>query len=260
MTTCPAEFITLAHRLADAARPIALKYFRCDNGVEIKDDATPVTIADRDIEQLWRDMIMQAFPTHGIWGEEFGRHQPDADYQWILDPIDGTHTFALGRTLFGCLIALHHKTDGFILGLCDQPVTQERWFGATDYPTTYNNQPLPQRVLNADTPLRASITNPMRLQPPLQNCHAELVKQKSIVIYGGNCLNFAAIADGSLDVSFENKQSIYDIAPFVPMYAGVGAVVTQADGHPIDFDMGDSILACATPQLHARLVKIAQSV
>lgn len=257
MQTCPAEFITLAQQLADLARPIALQYFRQPNGLEIKADATPVTLADRTIEKAWRDHVMQAYPDHGIWGEEFGRHQPDADYQWIFDPIDGTKPFTLGRPAFGCLIALHHRTDGFLLGVCDQPFTQERWIGAAGQPTTYNGIALPQRMTpTAGTPLRAGFTNPRRFREGLQNVHDHLVASKAVVGYGGDCLNFAAIASGWIDVSAENQQSLYDVAPFVAILRGVGAVITQSNGRPLAVDMEDGVLAAATPELHAQFLEI----
>ncbi len=259
MTICPAEFLTLANQLADAARPIVACYFRRDNGVEMKADATPVTLADRAIETLWRDMVMAQYPNHGIWGEEFGRHLPDADYQWIFDPIDGTKAFTLGRPSFGCLIALHHRTQGFLLGICDQPVTSERWTGALGLPTTYNDSVLPQRTTPAsDKPLRAGFTNPLRFTEVLQRVHDHLVTERAVIGYGGDCLNFAYIASGLIDISAENKQSIYDIACFVAILRGVGACITQADGRPIDLAMGDGVLMTATPNLQERFLKIAQ--
>jgi inositol-phosphate phosphatase/L-galactose 1-phosphate phosphatase/histidinol-phosphatase len=257
---CPEAFIALGHRLADAARPLAEHYFRQTHGLVLKSDTTPVTLADNEIEQAWRQIIMQERPDDGIWGEEFGRYQPDADYQWILDPIDGTKAFTLGRTSFGCLIALHHKTQGFILGICDQPVTKERWVGACGMPTTYNGVTLSQRRMPpADAPLRVAITNPVRFSEALQQCHDALCQRKTVIAYGGDCLNFVGIACGHIDSSFENGQSIYDVAPFVPILKGVGACITQQDGKPISLDMGDGVLAAATPELHRIMLALAQA-
>ncbi|HEY1096959.1 MAG TPA: inositol monophosphatase family protein, partial [Alphaproteobacteria bacterium] len=247
MRQCPADLISLAHELADAARPIARTYFRQNLGLEIKSDATPVTLADRTIEQEWRRIIMEKRPQDGILGEEFGVHQPDAEYQWIFDPIDGTKAFTLGRTSFGCLIALYHVQHGFILGLCDQPITDERWVGALGYPTTYNDNELPQRSLDVRGSLRVGITNPLRFKPALQQCFDALLTQKHVIGYGGDCLNFAGIASGLIDLSFANHQSVYDVAAFVPMLRGVGAVITQSDGKPLSMDMEDGVLASATP-------------
>jgi fructose-1,6-bisphosphatase/inositol monophosphatase family enzyme len=197
----------------------------------------------------------------GDEGEEFGRHKEGADFQWILDPIDGTKPFTLGRPSFGCLIALHHWDQGFVLGICDQPVTNERWVGAFGHLTTYNGQTLPQREeIAVDRPLRAGFTNPLRFKKPLQQCHDLLVTQRAVVAYGGDCLNFAGIANGWLDITGENNQSLYDVAPFVTILRGVGAVITQTDGSPISLTMGDGVLAAATPELHQKFLQIATSV
>lgn len=258
MQQCPPEFIALAHELADAVHPIVDQYFRQDNGVEIKADATPVTLADREIEQLWRDIIMTKRPDDGIWGEEFGRYKTDAEYQWIFDPIDGTKAFTLGRPTFGCLIALYHVTHGFILGLCYQPITKDRWVGALGYPTTFNGTVLPRRQEpKPGVPLRAAFTNPLRFKESLQRTHDCLVREKAVIGYSGDCINFATVANGWIDITAENQQSLYDIAPFVAILRGVGAVITQADGKPIDLDMGDSVLVAGTAQLHQRFLKIA---
>jgi inositol-phosphate phosphatase/L-galactose 1-phosphate phosphatase/histidinol-phosphatase len=255
--SCPAEFIDLAQHLADAARPIALHYFRNENTVEIKSDLTPVTLADRAIEQAWRTIVMERYPDHGIWGEEFGRHQPDASYQWVFDPIDGTKAFTLGRPMFGCLIALYHVEHGFLLGVCDQPVTGDRWVGALGGPTTLNGNVLPQRTMPVDgVPLRAGFTNPTRFDARLQAIHDQLVAARAVIGYGGDCLNFGYIASGFIDISAENKQSFYDVAAFVAILRGVGAVITQGDGTPITPEMGDSVLMTATPELHARFLGI----
>jgi inositol-phosphate phosphatase/L-galactose 1-phosphate phosphatase/histidinol-phosphatase len=258
--TCPEALIALGHKLADAARPLAEHYFRQTHGLTLKSDTTPVTLADNEIEQAWRKIIMRERPDDGIWGEEFGRHQSDADYQWILDPIDGTKAFTLGRASFGCLIALHHKTHGFVLGICDQPICKERWVGAAGHATSYNGKPLPLRKMPpADAPLRVGITNPLRFNESLRQCHEALIQQKIVIAYGGDCMNFAGIASGLVDVSFESSQSVYDVAPFVPILKGVGAMITQHDGKPLSLEMGDSILAAATPELHRIFLALAQA-
>ena len=80
--------------------------FRSDFAVETKSDDSPVTIADKKAEEIMREMIMKEYPTHGIIGEEFGNHNESAEYQWVLDPIDGTKSFVSGTFLFGTLIGL----------------------------------------------------------------------------------------------------------------------------------------------------------
>src|SRR5690554_1457927 len=93
------EFAAFAKRLADASAEIIRRWFRAGYEVELKADQSPVTIADRGAEECMRAMIMREFPHHGIMGEEYGHHNPDAEYQWVLDPIDGTKAFVSGSYL-----------------------------------------------------------------------------------------------------------------------------------------------------------------
>ena len=98
--------IELALALADAAGAIIRGYFRQRVEVIDKPDASPVTIADRDSEAAMRRLIAEGFPAHGIFGEEYGADRADAEFVWVLDPIDGTKSFISGVPLFGTLIAL----------------------------------------------------------------------------------------------------------------------------------------------------------
>ncbi|MGE3624146.1 MAG: inositol monophosphatase family protein, partial [Bdellovibrionales bacterium] len=122
------QFAAFFDQMADAARDVALAYFRKNLVVDEKDDRTPVTEADRGIEQKLRDVIRKTFPSHGIIGEEFGTENPEAEFVWVIDPIDGTKAFATGRPTFGTIIGLSHNGRP-VAGLIDQAYTRERWFG-----------------------------------------------------------------------------------------------------------------------------------
>ena len=115
----------LAEKSGDFIRP----YFgRADLVVETKSDATPVTLADRGAEELMRKLIKAKFPTHGIIGEELGSERPDAEFVWILDPIDGTKSFITGVPLWGTLIALLHRGQP-VLGVIHQPILKQLMTG-----------------------------------------------------------------------------------------------------------------------------------
>lgn len=122
-----APYLAFAEALADAARPLALSYFRTPLDVISKIDDSPVTIADRAIEKHLREMIEARFPDHGIYGEEFGVKKGDA-FTWVLDPIDGTKSFITGFPLFGTLISLAYQSKPYC-GVVDIPATGERWLG-----------------------------------------------------------------------------------------------------------------------------------
>ena len=138
------EFVDLANRLADASRPILRSYYRRKLDVDIKSDASPVTQADREAEAAIRKLINATFPYHGIFGEEFGKERADAEYVWVLDPLDGTRAFVTGRPTFGTLIALT-RNGAPLLGLIDMPVLGDRWVGAVGRPTTLNSEPVQAR-------------------------------------------------------------------------------------------------------------------
>ena len=166
-----AQLIAFAHTLADAAGDVIRPYFERELAVENKADNTPVTKADREAEAAMRTLINQHYPTHEIYGEEFGitlaggnkastpieasvrsaRREPRSvgvseakgspspsrkNYTWVLDPIDGTRAFIAGRKEWGTLIALCE--DGVpILGMLDQPATSERWLGVAGQATQF---------------------------------------------------------------------------------------------------------------------------
>ena len=119
------EFIRV---LAAESGSIIRRYFRTGYTVDSKTDETPVTIADRQAEERMRELIQQRYPSHGILGEEYGHHQPDAPFQWVLDPIDGTKNFISHGYLFGTLIALMHEQKA-LLGAIHQPILEDLLIG-----------------------------------------------------------------------------------------------------------------------------------
>lgn len=143
------QFVEVASMLADTARSVVRPWFRRGVDVDSKKDASPVTVADRTAERVMRAILAERLPDHGVFGEEFGQNNAGADYQWLLDPVDGTRAFVTGRPLFGTLIALFYKGEP-ILGILDQPVLAERWVGVkgrkTVFASTLGGRPAPGRA------------------------------------------------------------------------------------------------------------------
>jgi inositol-phosphate phosphatase / L-galactose 1-phosphate phosphatase / histidinol-phosphatase len=261
MTVSP-DTIALAHELADIARPIALKYFRTEGlKIEHKDAEQPVTIADREIETVMREMIGKKFPDHGIVGEEYGRTNPDAEWQWILDPIDGTKAFSTGRVNFGTLIALHHAQDGFVLGLCDQAFTKDRWLSIKGQKTEWNGKPVKMRNTRTIKDAIFACTDPLRLPEHAFNLVRMIRKQSYMNVFGGDCINYCLLASGFVDLIIEGRQEVHDIAPFVPMIEAGGGKITQLNGKPILFGKNDDIvLVASSPELHAEILALLQNI
>ena len=136
---CAGEFVALANRLADAAGALSRGFFRSDLAVEFKAANSPVTEADHAIERRLRGMIGDAYPDHGMIGEEQAPLNPQAEFVWVIDPIDGTRLFISGVPLFTCLIAL--VQDGRpLLGVIDQPVIGDRCVGSRGQATLSNGR------------------------------------------------------------------------------------------------------------------------
>jgi inositol-phosphate phosphatase/L-galactose 1-phosphate phosphatase/histidinol-phosphatase len=126
----PSDLLQAALEISEAAASIPLRYFRSGLSVEDKADESPVTIADRETEEHIRGAIAGRFPSHGIFGEEYGRQAWASDLTWVIDPIDGTKSFITGSPLFGMLVAV--ARDGKPLaGVIRMPALGEVYAGLT---------------------------------------------------------------------------------------------------------------------------------
>jgi histidinol-phosphatase len=122
-----AEWLTFALASTDEADRLALEHFRRDLIIETKPDRTFVTQADTAIERLIRERIGRAYPDHGLVGEEYGTEDGAGTVRWYIDPIDGTHNFMRGVSLFGTLLAV--EEDGEVVaGVMSAPALGERWY------------------------------------------------------------------------------------------------------------------------------------
>ena len=140
-----AAFAAFAATLADESRLLFAPNIGLAPSVEVKSDRTLVTALDRQIELRLRALISARYPTHGILGEEEGSENTDAEWLWVLDPIDGTAPFIAGVPVFGSLIALlHHGRP--VVGVMDLPVTQDRWIGVQGFATLHQGKPCSTRA------------------------------------------------------------------------------------------------------------------
>ena len=201
------EFKALANDLADEAGKIVKKYYRTPFEVESKADETPVTIADREIEKALRAIIEARRPEDGILGEEFGVKESANGYTWVIDPIDGTKSFVIGRPTFGTLIALC-KDEVPVLGVIDQAILNERWIGIDGEPTMFNGQPVKTApCASLDHARCASTTPDMFLEsgPVYQT-----LPFGQNFAWGGDCYMYGLMANGFIDVILEANMQPYD--------------------------------------------------
>ena len=123
------------------AKKEVLKWYRGQFSIDLKADESPVTIADRNAEEILRKKISQHFPEHGIIGEEFGNHNEDAEWVWTIDPVDGTRSFIRGLPLFASMIALLHKGEP-VLGIIELPALGETAWAVKGKGAFSNGEPL----------------------------------------------------------------------------------------------------------------------
>jgi histidinol phosphatase-like enzyme (inositol monophosphatase family) len=245
-----AELARSAVTAAEAAGGIITPYFRRPVAQTTKGDASPVTLADQQAEQRIRAHIARHFPAHGIIGEEYGSENPNAEYVWVIDPIDGTKAFLTGKPLFGILIAVLRQGRP-VVGVLHQPILREVWLGVAGQPTTLNGQPLQVSARADMSGAILATTSPTLFTPPQRAAFEVAAAQARFTEYGGDCYNYALLAAGSLDLVIEHNLKFYDCAALLPIIAGAGGVMTGWDGRPLTSAGFDgSVLAAATPALH----------
>jgi len=251
------QLVAAAEAAADAAAAVIRPFYRQGVAAEVKGDASPVTIADRNAELAMRALLAERFPEHGILGEEFGLDRPEARLRWVLDPIDGTRAFITGRPLFGTLVAL---LDGPtpILGVIDQPITGERWIGAAGSKTRFVGahgaagcRPCPNL---GDAEL--SSTSPDMFTREQQAAFVRLQRATRRTSWGGDCYGYGLLALGGIDVIAEHGLKVWDWAAIVPVIEGAGGQVRGWRGEVLHPDSDGDVVAVGDPALMAQILPL----
>ncbi|MGE0120847.1 MAG: histidinol-phosphatase [Dongiaceae bacterium] len=242
------DLIAFAGRLADASGAIARRYFRSGLGIEFKADGSPVTRADREAEAEIRKLIAAHDPAHGVVGEEHGRDRPDAEFVWILDPIDGTKSFITGRPTFGTLIALLRQGRP-VLGVIDHPALGERWVGAAGRPTVMNGTPVRSRACAELARAALSASSPHYFGDAAAPAFERVRRACRQTLYSGDCYAYGMIASGYSDLHVDAKMDIYDYLAAVPVIEGAGGVMTDWEGKTLTMNSGDRVIAAGDPRL-----------
>ncbi len=251
-----ATAIAFANELADAARPIALKYFRSGPQVQVRADRSPVTIADQSIELALREMISVRFPGHGIVGEEFGAHDRDLENVWVIDPIDGTQSFIVGSPMFGVLIALLHKGRP-VLGVIDHPALDQRWLGVAGRPTLLNGGPAQVSACTDLASAKFVTSTPHYYETAEERAVlARMHEATRFTSYGMECHGFGLVASGFADVILETGLDIFDYLAAVPVIEGAGGMISDWNGRPLTIDSGRTVLAAGNRDLYRAAAQV----
>ena len=253
------DFTAFIGRLATSSGETILPFFRTSLSVDNKSskDFDPVTEADRAAEAVMRRLIKASFPQHGIVGEEFGTEREDADYVWVLDPIDGTKSFISGFPTWGTLIALLHKGTP-VYGMMHQPYIGERFSGdngSARYQGA-NNATRKLSTRRCDSLQKAVLftTSPLLMNDADRATFQNVENNVRLSRYGGDCYSYCMLASGHLDLVIETELKPYDIAALIPIITGAGGVVTTWEGKPAQ--NGGRIVAAGDPRVHEAALKL----
>jgi histidinol phosphatase-like enzyme (inositol monophosphatase family) len=254
------ELLAFAVDIAEAAGPIALRYFRTPLDVHDKGAGAgfdPVTRADHEIETFVRAEITARFPEHGVIGEEQGQTHGAGALCWIIDPIDGTRSFISGSPAWGTLLGLLDG-DTPIVGVAHIPYLHETFFGAGDGAWLKHDGAL-RRIHTRDTARVADAilycTHPAFIIDASARAGFERVAAATRMLrYGGDCYSFCLLALGQVDLVIDGSLQPYDIIPLMPIIEAAGGVVTDAGGGSAR--VGGVIVAAANAALHAQALAL----
>ena len=248
------DFAAFVDQLADASGEALLPFFRTSLTVENKSRGggafDPVTAADRAAEVAMRALIRRTFPEHGIMGEEFGSERNDAEYVWVLDPIDGTKSFISGMPAWGTLIALTRFGEP-VYGMMHQPFTRERFTGdggAAHYRGPADSRELRVRPCKDLADAVLFTTSPLLMSASDREMFARVESAVRLSRYGGDCYAYCMLAAGHIDLVIESELKPHDVIPLIPIINGAGGIVTTWDGGPAE--RGGRVVVAGDRRVH----------
>ncbi|MDC3085792.1 hypothetical protein OA342_00435 [Pelagibacteraceae bacterium] len=249
------NFVQVGNFIADEARKISLKYFKKKLKVRSKDlkNFDPVTIADISIQKKINKIISISFPMHSVLGEE-GSIETNSDYEWCIDPIDGTKSFIQGFPAWGTLISLSKKGK-IILGIADIPALDERYIGYSNISYKVIKGKRSKLKTRKTFNLNESIlntTSPYVFENKYdQKIFERIVNKVKMVRLGGDCYSYCLLADGHVDIVIESGLKPWDIRALEPIIKNAGGELKTWKGNKIY--NGGRIIASANDQLFKKV-------
>lgn len=226
----------LALSAAREAGRLTLDYFQSDSlAVELKSDDSPVTVADRQAEQLLRQRIAAQFPDDAILGEEFGEQDGTSGYRWILDPIDGTKSFIHGVPLYGTLVGVEHNRHS-VIGVVVIPALDQCAYAMTGGGAWFvrgGAVPRPARV-SACAALSEALVCTSEVRFPTQrrqDAYARIVQAARLNRTWGDCYGYLLVATGQADVMLDPVMNLWDAAALQPILVEAGGTLTDWQGN-----------------------------
>ena len=235
------DLLGFAQEIAWQAGKITLRHFQTGIIADRKADDSPVTLADRDTEAYLRAMIGKRYPQHAILGEEEGLSgSDDAEYRWVLDPIDGTKTFIRGVPFYGVLIGLLHNNEP-VAGVINMPALNELVYAANGMGCYWNGRPC---QVSAASRLEDALlvgTTAFGYEAHGKGAaFARLVGATGMMRTWADCYGYVLVATGRAEICVDPLMNIWDAAPMLPILREAGGSYTDWQGNPT-IDGGEGV-------------------
>jgi histidinol phosphatase-like enzyme (inositol monophosphatase family) len=247
--------------LNGAAAGAILPLFRADHGLIDKGGAggfDPVTEADKGAERAIRTLISQRYPDHGVIGEEYGEDRPDAEWVWVLDPVDGTRAFIAGLPVWTTLIGLRHRGTP-VLGSIGQSFLDELYIGhagGSRLMTRGTSRPLKVRPCPRLSEALIATTDPALFRGAEREAWNGVRRAARLARLGCDAYAYAMVAAGTIDLVLESGLKAWDIDAAIPVIAGAGGLTTDWRGQPVGADGGRIAIAGDSACLAEALVAL----
>lgn len=224
------ELLEFATELAHEAGALTLRYYGGLVDYDAKGDGSPVTLADREAEQLIRRRVTARFPGHGVLGEEFGESNPDARIRWIVDPIDATRSFMRGVPLYGVLIGVEVAGQP-VVGVAHFPPLQETVAAGEGLGCTLNGEAASVSPVDAMDRAVVLTTDVERiLGRPEAPGWRRLQQACAFSRTWGDCYGHALVATGRAEVMVDPIMNPWDAGPFLTIVTEAGGRFTSREG------------------------------
>jgi histidinol-phosphatase len=237
---------------AEKAAAIARSLYQRNLAVRIKADKSPVTEADVRCELAIREILEKRFPTHGFYGEETGTYREDAEFLWLVDPIDGTKAFVREYAMFSTQIALLRNGE-FVLGVSSAPIYGEIAYAQRGRGAFLNGKPIAVSDVATIEAAHLSCGNmkSLALGPQWTRYGAMIARANRIRGYG-DFLHYHLLASGKIDAVIETDINILDIAACIAIVTEAGGCCTELNGTPVTLK-STTVLATNGP-MHAQVL------
>ena len=223
------EYLDFAVDISKEAGRITLEYFGRNVDVQLKEDSSPVTVADRKTESFIRKAIRDKYPEHGILGEEFGAVETDSPYRWIIDPIDGTKSFIHGIPLYTVLIALLKNGEPSV-GVIHNPPLGETAAAAVGMGCTFNGRTCRVSSTPSLDQANVQVTDPADLMRRHPVFTGRLFERIRLCRSWGDGYGYLLVASGMADAMLDPVLAPWDVAPLKVIISEAGGMMTDFAG------------------------------